>query len=283
MIYLFKTNVLRNSNTEIKGKLSLRSSYSNDFFNMPDKIFQEQEELEKKVLEAKEEYKRVIEETELKKQEILNEANENSKVIEKKAYELGYEQGLKNGYEDGYKESYEQNIEKAIKESEEIKQEGYNTLLNIKNEAKSYIKENKESIINISISIAEQVLREKFKDIKLMEAMLNNIIAEYDLKKDLVINLITNPMLIEHEEFSDMLMSILHLREELSSRCSHELEEYEIKHLAKDINVAYKYLTFEWIQYMKQLKSNYPQLFLKALITNPFDKRSLKEKECSYL
>ena len=181
MIYLFKTNVLRNSNTEIKGKLSLRSSYSNDFFNMPDKIFQEQEELEKKVLEA-----------ELKKQEILNEANENSKVIEKKAYELGYEQGLKNGYEDGYKESYEQNIEKALKESEEIKQEGYNTLLNIKNEAKSYIKENKESIINISISIAEQVLREKFKDVKLMEAMLNNIIAEYDLKKDLVIKV--NPL-----------------------------------------------------------------------------------------
>ena len=159
---------------------------------MPDKIFQEQEELEKKVLEAKEEYKRVIEETELKKQEILNEANENSKVIEKKAYELGYEQGLKNGYEDGYKESYEQNIEKALKESEEIKQEGYNTLLNIKNEAKSYIKENKESIINISISIAEQVLREKFKDVKLMEAMLNNIIAEYDLKNDLVIKV--NPL-----------------------------------------------------------------------------------------
>ena len=186
MIYLFKTNVLRNSNTEIKGKLSLRSSYSNDFFNMPDKIFQEQEELEKKVLEAKEEYKRVIEETELKKQEILNE------VIEKKAYELGYEQGLKNGYEDGYKESYEQNIEKALKESEEIKQEGYNTLLNIKNEAKSYIKENKESIISISISIAEQVLREKFKDVTLMETMLNNIITEYDLKKDLVIKV--NPL-----------------------------------------------------------------------------------------
>ena len=159
---------------------------------MPDKIFQEQEELEKKVLEAKEEYKRVIEETELKKQEILNEANENSKVMEKKAYELGYEQGLKNGYEDGYKESYEQNIEKAIKESEEIKQEGYNTLLNIKNEAKSYIKENKESIISISISIAEQVLREKFKDVTLMETMLNNIIAEYDLKKDLVIKV--NPL-----------------------------------------------------------------------------------------
>ena len=192
MIYLSKANVLRNGNTEIRGKLSLRASYSDELLSTPDKIFEEQEELEKKILEAKEEYKRIIEETELKKEEILNEANENSKVIEKKAYELGYEQGLKNGYEDGYKESYEQNIEKALKESEEIKQEGYNTLLNIKSEAKSYIKENKESIINISISIAEQVLREKFKDVTLMETMLSNIIAEYDLKKDLVIKV--NPL-----------------------------------------------------------------------------------------
>lgn len=192
MIYLSKANVLRNGNTEIRGKLSLRASYSDELLSTPDKIFEEQEELEKKILEAKEEYKRIIEETELKKEEILNEANENSKAIEKKAYELGYEQGLKNGYEDGYKESYEQNIEKALKESEEIKQEGYNTLLNIKSEAKSYIKENKESIINISISIAEQVLREKFKDVTLMETMLSNIIAEYDLKKDLVIKV--NPL-----------------------------------------------------------------------------------------
>lgn len=78
-----KANVLRNSNTEIRGRLSLRTSYSDDVLNTPDKIFQEQEEIEKKILEAKEEYKRIIEETELKKQEILNEANENSKVIEK--------------------------------------------------------------------------------------------------------------------------------------------------------------------------------------------------------
>lgn len=187
-----KVNVLRNSNIEIMGKLSLNDSYSENIFITSDKMFEKQEELEKKILEAREEYKRIIEETELKKEEILNEANENSKAIEKKAYELGYEQGLKNGYEDGYKESYEQNIEKANKESEEIKQEGYNTLLNIKSEAKKYIKENKEEIINISISIAEQVLRGKFKDVALMESMLNNIINEYDLKSDLVIKV--NPL-----------------------------------------------------------------------------------------
>ena len=129
----------------------------------------------------------------------------------------------------------------------------------------------------------EKLVDEYEYDIDIKKVDLIALEKKLNAQKDLVINLITNPMLIEHEEFSDMLMSILHLREELSSRCSHELEEYEIKHLAKDINVAYKYLTFEWIQYMKQLKANYTQLFLKALITNPFDKRSLKEKECSYL
>ena len=113
----------------------------------------------------------------------------------------------------------------------------------------------------------EKLVDEYEYDIDIKKVDLIALEKKLNAQKDLVINLITNPMLIEHEEFSDMLMSILHLREELSSRCSHELEDYEIQHLAKDINIAYKYLTFEWIQYMKQLKSNYPQLFLKALTT----------------
>ena len=182
-----KSKVLRNNDIEIMGKVSLKMSCSNEFFNAPDRLFQEKEKIEQLILEAKGEYKKIVQETELKKQEIINEANENAKTIEKRAYELGYEQGLKNGYEDGYKESYEENIDKAIKESEEIKKEAYNTLLNIKSQIKEYIKYNKEQVLNISIKIAEQVLREKFKDTSLMNIMLDNIINEYDLKNDLVI------------------------------------------------------------------------------------------------
>ena len=182
-----KSKVLRNNDIEIMGKVSLKMSCSNEFFNAPDRLFQEKEKIEQLILEAKGEYKKIVQETELKKQEIINEANENAKTIEKRAYELGYEQGLKNGYEDGYKESYEENIDKAIKESEEIKEEAYNTLLNIKSQIKEYIKYNKEQVLNISIKIAEQVLREKFKDTSLMNIMLDNIINEYDLKNDLVI------------------------------------------------------------------------------------------------
>lgn len=183
-----KTNkILRNDNIQVKGTVSLKKYCSDEFFNDPDRLLREKEEIEKKILEAKEHYQRIIEEAEVQKQSIINEANENSKAIEKRAYELGYEQGLKNGYEDGYKESYEENIKKALKESEDIKQEGYNTLLKIKEEAKSYIKYNKEQILKVSISIAEQVLREKFRDTDLMSEMIENIINEYDLKKDLLI------------------------------------------------------------------------------------------------
>lgn len=179
--------ILRNNNIQVKGTVSLKKYCSDEFFNDPDRLLREKEELEKKILDAKNEYKKIIEEAEEKRQAIIDEANENSKAIEKRAYELGYEQGLKNGYEDGYKESYEENIEKALKESEDIKQEGYSTLLKIKEESKNYIKYNKEQILKISIAIAEQVLREEFRNTDLMNKMIDNIINEYDLKKDLII------------------------------------------------------------------------------------------------
>lgn len=137
---------------------------------------------------------------------------------------------------------------------------------------------NKNDFKHLEILVKEYDYKVNINEIDLIA-----LEEKLDAQKDLVINLVTNPMLIEHEEFSDMLMSMLHLREELTSRCSHKLENYEIMHLEKDINVAYKYLAFEWVQYMKQLKGNYPQLFLKALIMNPFDKRSLKERERKYL
>ena len=43
--------------------------------------------------------------------------------------------------------------------------------------------------------------------------------------------------------------------------------------------LAYKYLTIEWAEYMKYLSEEYPVLYCKALINNPFDTRSKSEKD----
>ena len=84
--------------------------------------------------------------------------------------------------------------------------------------------------------------------------------------KDFLINLIINENVHEHEEFTEMLMALLHVREEMETRCCNEIQPFELEHLASDMSDAYKYLTIEWCQYMNYLSKNYPRLFVKALI-----------------
>lgn len=106
---------------------------------------------------------------------------------------------------------------------------------------------------------------------------------ELDNTKDLLITLVTNESLHDHGTFTEMLLSLMHLKEELDTRWNEKIEEYEKNHLEKDIIVAYKYLAIEWWQYMNYLSENYPNLYVKALIENPFDNRSKREKDFLYL
>ena len=129
----------------------------------------------------------------------------------------------------------------------------------------------------------EKIVENHKYEVNMGKVDLNSLRNLLDKEKDLLINLITNPTLLEHEEFTEMMMSIMHLREELDSRCSEHMEDYEINHISADISKAYGYLAKEWVRYMKYLKDNYPQLFIKAVISNPFDRRDKKEKDCVLL
>lgn len=104
-----------------------------------------------------------------------------------------------------------------------------------------------------------------------------------DSRKDFLISLITNESIHEHEIFTETLVAILHLREELNTRLSGDIQKYEILHIKKDIERVYKYLVIEWGYYMKYLSENYPYLYVKALITSPFDNRNNEEKDKEYL
>lgn len=220
-------NILRGKQVQIEGKLSFSISGDGEIVsNIPAKLLKEKEELERKIIEAREEYEKISEKTSLEIGNILNEANIEAKDIERKAYEVGYEQGLKNGYEDGFKEAYEKNIEKAIKESKEIKEEGYKTLLQIRNETVNYIKENKSSILQISVEIAEQVLREKFEDTDTMNKLLENVINEYNLKKDMVIKI--NPTYINQLQISD-IKNKLDLTQRVFVICDPDIEKGNVE------------------------------------------------------
>jgi hypothetical protein len=91
-------------------------------------------------------------------------------------------------------------------------------------------------------------------------------------RRQLLLNLLQNPNLLEHECFTNLLWAVFHLADELAHRTDlGRLPDTDYQHLAGDIKRAYNHLILEWLDYMKHLKKNYPYLFSLAMRTNPFD------------
>ncbi len=90
-------------------------------------------------------------------------------------------------------------------------------------------------------------------------------------KRDFLVKLIENPLLLDHDTFTELLMAIFHISEEFVYRCDIEnLSDDDIKHLANDVSRAYNYIVIEWIVYIIYLKKEYPYLYNSAVLTNPF-------------
>jgi hypothetical protein len=91
-------------------------------------------------------------------------------------------------------------------------------------------------------------------------------------KRQFLLNLMENPNLVEHESFTNLLLAILHLTDELANRHYFKrLPESDYKHLSEDIRRVYNQLILQWVDYIRNLKKDYPYLFSLALRINPFD------------
>jgi len=91
-------------------------------------------------------------------------------------------------------------------------------------------------------------------------------------RRDFLLRLLENPVLMEHESFTNLLRTVFHLTEELERRGDFAgLPESDLRHLARDIERVYGLLIREWLAYMEYLQRNYPYLFSLAMRTNPFD------------
>jgi len=108
-----------------------------------------------------------------------------------------------------------------------------------------------------------------------------------DDQEPFLVNMISNPALLEHDTFSDLLMSLFHLREELDLRQveAHQgqLADHVLDHLRIDINRAYRHLSIEWVDYMKHLKDHYPFLYVTAIMRNPYDMREADQIEAEIM
>ena len=91
-------------------------------------------------------------------------------------------------------------------------------------------------------------------------------------------SLMTNPRVLEHEHFTDLLWAVFHLAEELGERGRiGDLPESDLAHLAGDVQRVFPILIAEWLSYLRHLQEDYPYLYSLAGRTNPFDPQARVE------
>jgi len=121
-------------------------------------------------------------------------------------------------------------------------------------------------------------------DLKLREYEYEIDIEKIDLKgfrhilvkkRGFLVRLLENPMLLEHEAFTNLLQAVFHAMEELENRRDiGNLPETDKLHLRGDLIRSYSLLVDQWLDYMRHLQGNYPYLFSLAMRLNPFDLES---------
>lgn len=118
--------------------------------------------------------KRIIEDAQVKRKELLLNAEKEASNTEKEAYEKGYSQGTQNGYEDGYKKAYDETIEIAKTEAADIVEKAEKLLKSAQSEYNEYLEVKKTEIIELALNIAENIARKELSN----DDSINLIIEE---------------------------------------------------------------------------------------------------------
>ena len=124
---------------------------------------------------------------------------------------------------------------------------------------------------NNFIEISKVLKKQKYK-IDIQKIDLINLKKFILSQGDFLTRLLENPILYEHESFTELLRTVFHLYEELEYRKNiSKLIETDRNHIKIDIERCYKHIVLQWLNYMQHLKNNYPYLFSLSIRTNPFD------------
>ena len=117
---------------------------------------------------------------------------------------------------------------------------------------------------------AQQLLSAQFYGVTPDAAQLQELKDLLSGQRDLLLRLLENPILLEHEAFTDLLRAVFHLAEELEFRSGFDaLPRTDLEHLAGDARRVYGQLIQEWVSYLMTLRRDYPYLFSLAVRTSP--------------
>lgn len=96
---------------------------------------------------------------------------------------------------------------------------------------------------------------------------IKNILVEHN---NLFVTLISNESILQHQIFTDLLMSVIHLRDEIIFMEKDKESGFNTNHLENDVIRVYKNISIQWIFYLEYLSKSYPFLYNNAIRVNPF-------------
>lgn len=134
----------------------------------------------------------IIESAELEKQQILADAIEQTQLEASEMLETlkkeAFNQAYTEGFQQGEKEGFQQGIQKALEQSELIEIESKEILEKAYSEAKAYVNKMEVDIIELSINIAERILKKSLaNDYDVIYNTAKEIIMEFKNRKEITI------------------------------------------------------------------------------------------------
>ena len=116
----------------------------------------------------------------------------------------------------------------------------------------------------------ERQIRAHNYSIDINEIDLDAVMDILFKNSNMLVNLISNESITQHEIFTDLLMSVMHLRDEITFYKNDKKGELDIGHLEKDVLRVYENISLQWVDYLRYLNKNYPFLYNNAIRVNPF-------------
>ncbi|MCB4791456.1 MAG: hypothetical protein LHV68_06165 [Elusimicrobia bacterium] len=131
----------------------------------------------------------------------------------------------------------------------------------------------KNNTCSMDFKCAFDAVKSYKSDIDMNKIDLQKLAKFLTEKRPFLIGMLQNPNLLEHETFTETIMAIFHITEELAARNLSKMSSEDLDHTKVDIERAYNKLTHQWLLYMQHTEKHFPYFFLFAMKTNPFDEK----------
>lgn len=137
--------------------------------------------------QAQQKSDQLLKKAQTEKERILEEAEAEISQIKEAAYKEAFEEGQKAGYATGFSEGKEEGYQSGKVESQELVDQARQTLTEAQLDIEAYIEEKKESLLSLSVHMAEKIVQEQLDLLPdgILE-LVNPILHQLDHKEDYV-------------------------------------------------------------------------------------------------